>query len=188
MKIRRTDVGEKRPRHPEGTLGIELRAHTLSMYPIDAQPLSEAQFLTGSASRSATRQVRKMVLISNYNGAVRAVTEPSGCVNFAYEANDGRIYCAESVFAVAKANVMFDEGAAAKVIKGTLEACLLDEAGLIDPVADVAQSFVLAVVAVNGMLATGAPLAFHEVRFAALYHEPKIRLWGCDKPVRSVRS
>jgi hypothetical protein len=190
MVVRRLDVSERRSRHPEGTLGIELRSHTLTLYPILTLPLAEAQFLSGSTSRSATRQARKLVLKANYRGAVRVVTDPGGGVSLAYEANDGRVYCMEATVGNAVIQLSFEESAAASILQGTLESVLLDEPWLIKPDIDVVKAFTLAVVAVNGALAVGKPLAFHEVEIAANRRKLMVRPWGCDKPaaVRAVRS
>jgi hypothetical protein len=121
---------------------------------------------------------------------MRVVTEPGGGVSLAYEATDGRVYCMEATFGSAMAWLSFDETTAVNTLKGTLESCLLDEAGRIKPEADVVEAFTLAVVAVNGAVAVGKPLAFREVVMAAARRKLALRPWSCEKPtsVRFVRS
>jgi hypothetical protein len=174
--------GRSRPDHPEGTLGIELSAFTLSLYPLLVLPLGQAQLLSGSTSRSATRQARKLVLGANYDDAVRVVTEPGGGVSLAYEANDDRIYCMDAMPGSDLTRLTFDEGRAVEILQGTLEVCLLDEIGRIKEAADVKGAFTLAVIALKGWLALGKPLGAHEIEIAANTHHLKISPWGCEKP------
>jgi hypothetical protein len=172
----------KRPLHRDGTLGIELRDHTLSLCSNLVLSLADAQSLSGSSSRSPTRQARKLVLKANCSGAVRTVVELGSGGSLAYEANDGCIYCMEASFVDCPTKHRFGEQLGIDILKKVMESRLLDDVGRIKPTADVLDAFKVGVSAVNGWLTLGKMLTDGEAELAAKNHNPKVRVWACAKP------
>jgi hypothetical protein len=171
-----------RPLHPEGTLGIELRAHTLSLCPNLVLSLAEAQLLSGSSSRSPTRQARRLVLKANCCGAVRTVLEPGPLVSLAYEADDGCVYCMETSFTDCPTRRLNGERLATQILSDALEARLLDDKGRIEATADVVAAFKIGVIRVSCWLTCGHSLSCGEAEAAAKNRDLKVRVWACEKP------
>jgi hypothetical protein len=172
-----------RPRHEEGTLGCELRAHTLSLYPVLVLLLSEAQALSGSSSPSPSRQARKLALKATSCHAVRVVLGRAGEVSLIYKTDADLIHCMEARI---EADLGADDNVArtaASIIRDTLEARLLDDNGRIDCDGNLSGVFKVCIIAMDGWLTLGKRLTAPEVELAARNRTINARSWVCARPM-----